>query len=186
MRILHIITSLNIGGAEKLMVDLLPKLNAGGVQVELLLFVGNRTMFYDQLEQDGVKIHVFSKSGSVYNPRHLFLLYNFLKKNPYDIIHTHNTAPQLFAAIVSVFLRLKLVTTEHSTSNRRRDLKFFRVVDKWMYSRYSRIISISDAADNNLRNYLGSKNDASKYIIVYNGVDVEKYVNADTLHNKNY
>ena len=40
MRILHVITSLYTGGAEKLMVDLLPRLKSHGHQVDLLLFNG--------------------------------------------------------------------------------------------------------------------------------------------------
>ena len=182
MRILHIITSLNIGGAEKLMVDLLPRLKEKGVDVEILLLVGKKTMFYEQLEKNGVKIHTFSEQGNVYNPKHLFILYRFLKKNKFDIIHTHNTAPQIFAAIASILLPLKLVTTEHSTDNRRRDLRWYKIIDKWMYDRYSRVISISDAAHNNLISYLGIKNTTRKFSVVYNGVDVDKYANAVGTH----
>lgn len=90
MKVLYIITSLNIGGAEKLMVDLLPRLKSRGVEVELLLFVGNRTMFYDQLEHEGIKITSFADKGSVYNPLHIVRLYRFLKQNHFDVIHTHN------------------------------------------------------------------------------------------------
>lgn len=178
MRVLHIITSLNIGGAEKLMVDLLPKLKAKGVETELLLFVGNRTMFYDQLERENIKIHVFAEEGSVYNPKHLLRLYRFLKKNKFDVIHTHNTAPQLFAAIVSVVSHLRLVTTEHNTTNRRRSWKWYRSIDQWMYNKYKSVISISDAADQNLKEYLSINDDNEKYLTVYNGVDISKLENA--------
>ena len=180
MRILHIITSLNIGGAEKLMVDLLPRLKEKGVEVELLLFLGRRTMFYDQLEKDGVKIHSFSDSGSVYNPKHIFRLYRFLKKNKFDIIHTHNSAPQIFTALISLFLSLNLVTTEHNTTNRRRNWKLYKVVDQWMYGRYKRVICISKGTEFNLRKYLNET--AQKYITIYNGVDIGKYENAKATH----
>ena len=178
MKILHVITSLNIGGAEKLMVDLLPRLKQRGVAVELLVFVGNRTMFYDQLEREGVKITSFSDKGSVYNPLHLIRLFRFLQKNHFDVVHTHNTAPQLFAALVAVLCSVVLVTTEHNTSNRRRNWKWYRLIDKWMYSKYSRVICISDAAEHNLREYLDCDINNQKYFIVYNGVDVDKYVDA--------
>ena len=177
MRILHIITSLNIGGAEKLMVDLLPRLKQKGVDVELLLFIGNRTMFYEQLEKEGVKIHAFSEGGSVYNPKHIFRLYRFLRGNKFDIIHTHNTAPQIFAAIVSVLVSLKLVTTEHNTTNRRRNWKWYKVVDKWMYARYRNVICISNAAEKNLKDYLDIRGNNIKYLTVHNGVDIFKYEN---------
>ena len=40
MKILHVITSLYTGGAEKLMVNLLPRLKERGDDVDLLLFDG--------------------------------------------------------------------------------------------------------------------------------------------------
>ena len=178
MRVLHIITSLNIGGAEKLMVDLLPRLKGRGVEVELLLFVGNRTMFYDQLEREEVKITSFADKGSVYNPLHLIRLYRFLRKNHFDVIHTHNTAPQIFAAIVATISSLSLVTTEHSASNHRRNWKWYRPIDKWMYGKYSKVICISDSTENNIREYLGCDKSDKKILTVYNGVDVDKFANA--------
>ena len=181
MKVLHIITSLNIGGAEKLMVDLLPRLKGRGVEVELLVFVGNRTMFYDQLEREGIKITSFADKESVYNPLHLIRLYRYLKKNRFDVIHTHNTAPQLFAAIVATVSSLSLVTTEHNTSNRRRDWKWYRLIDKWMYGMYKRVICISDAAEYNLREYLGCDKSDNKYLTIYNGVDVDRFSKAQPL-----
>lgn len=181
MRVLHIITSLNIGGAEKLMVDLLPRLKQRGAEVELLVFDGNRTMFYNQLEREGIKITAFAEKGSVYNPLHLIRLYRFLKKNHFDVVHTHNTAPQIFAAIVAMLSSLLLVTTEHSTSNRRRDWKWYRLIDKWMYGMYKRVICISDAAEYNIREYLGCDKSDNKYLTIYNGVDVEKFADAQPM-----
>ena len=178
MKILHVITSLEVGGAEKLMVDLLPQLKGRGVEAELLVFVGNRTMFYDQLEREGVKITSFSDKGSVYNPLHLIRLYRFLRRNHFDVIHTHNTAPQLFSAIVAMLSSLTLVTTEHSASNHRRNWKWYRSIDQWMYSQYSKVICISAATENNIREYLGVANADKKYLTVYNGVDVNKFANA--------
>ena len=73
-RILHVITSLTTGGAEHLMVDLLPKLRDLGNEVELLIFDGKRTPFYEELEQQGIKIHSFGIGGNVYHPRNIFKL----------------------------------------------------------------------------------------------------------------
>ena len=181
MKVLHIITSLDVGGAEKLMVDLLPQLKDRGIEVELLLFVGNRTMFYEQLEREGIKITSFASKGSVYNPLHIIRLYRFLKQNHFDVIHTHNTAPQIFAAIVAMLCSLVLVTTEHSTSNHRRDWKWYRLVDRWMYSKYSKVICISDATENNIRGYLDVANSDKKFQTVYNGVDVDRFSDAQPI-----
>ena len=68
MKILHVITSLRTGGAEHLMVDLLPELKKMGNEVELLVFDGTRTPFYEQAEAMGIKIHSLAIGESVYSP----------------------------------------------------------------------------------------------------------------------
>ena len=171
MRILHVITSLRTGGAEKLMVDLLPRLRDMGNKVELLLFDGTRTPFYEELENSGIKIYSLSVGGNVYNPLNIFKLRKYLKK--YDIVHTHNTACQLFVAVCSLLCSVVYYTTEHTTSNRRRDWRWYKPIDKWMYTRYKKIICISDQALTSLVNFHG-KNDNN--IVIYNGINLNKYL----------
>lgn len=175
MKVLHVITSLFTGGAEKLMVDLLPKLNANGVQADLYVMDSTRTPFMDRLEESGVKVLTGKPSWSYYHLGHIDRLRTLMKG--YEIVHTHNTSPQLFAALASLGRNTKLVTTEHNTHNRRRDWKGYRAVDRWMYGRYSNIICISDKAETNLRSYLGDL-EGSEICTIYNGVDVASIVNA--------
>lgn len=111
MKILHVITTLYTGGAEKLMVDLLPRMKQAGHKVELCVFDGTRTPFFEQLEKNGIRIHWFHKGGSVYNPLNIYRLWRLMRKG-WDIVHTHNTAPQLFAAFGEVLCSVVLVTTE--------------------------------------------------------------------------
>lgn len=172
MRILHVITSLRTGGAEHLMVDLLPRLRDLGNEVELLVFDGTHTPFYEQLEAAGIKIHSFGAGGNVYNPVYIARLVPFLRR--YDIVHTHNTACQLFAAVGNILGCVKLVTTEHSTSNRRRGHKVFEYLDRWMYRRYKKIICISEPSEESLRGYLGN---TYPIMTIKNGVDVGRFLN---------
>ena len=183
MRILHIITSLRTGGAEKLMVDLLPRLQRMNNDIEILLFDGIRTTFFDKLESQGIKIHKLDYGKNVYNPILLIKLFIFLLKNKFDIVHTHNTACQLFTAIVSIFFSFRLITTEHNTTNRRRNLKWYKLIDKWMYHRYDDVICISKIAENNLRKYLCSNDD--KIITIQNGIDIDTYSNAQPFNRTN-
>lgn len=174
MRILHVITSLRTGGAEKLMVDLLPRLKKKGYEVDLLLFDGTDTPFRRQVEAVGIKVMHTRVGGSVYHPINLIRLIPYLKK--YDVVHTHNTAPQLFAAIGSVLCSVVLCTTEHNTSNRRRAWKWYVGIDRWMYSRYKQVICISEKAEEMLRTYIGDSN--ASICTVNNGVDIAKYAAA--------
>lgn len=174
MKILHVITSLHTGGAEKLMVDLLPRLKAKGLEVDILLFDGTATHFRKDIEAQGIKVFDLGIGGPVYSPLRLFKLIPYVKR--YDVVHTHNTAPQLFAAIASHFSSVILCTTEHNTSNRRRKWKWYAIIDRWMYNRYKNIICISKKAEENLRGYIGhSKADICT---INNGVDIARYANA--------
>lgn len=174
MRILHVITSLRTGGAEKLMVDLLPRLKAKDLDVDLLLFDGTDTPFRREVEAAGIKVFDLGIGGSVYSPLRLIRLLPFMRK--YDVVHTHNTAPQMFAALCRIFSRTKLVTTEHGGSNRRRSIRSFKLIDKWMYNRYDRVICIAAKTEKNLCEYLGKCK--TKILTINNGVDIAKYSGA--------
>lgn len=178
MRILHVITSLKIGGAEKLMVDLLPCLRAAGHDVELLLFDGVRTPFLGQLEASGIKIYKLGVDNRIYDIRHIWRLRKYL--SGYDVIHTHNTACQFFTAAAKALFGGKayLVTTEHSTQNRRRSIPLFRIFDSWMYRRYEQIICISEKAAVALLQYLGPD---FPIRTVPNGIDISHYGSAEPL-----
>lgn len=170
MKVLHIITSLRTGGAEKLIVDLLPRLSEFGNDVDLLIFNGEKTEFYHKLEGAGIKIYDFGES--IYSPLHIFRLIKFMHR--YDIIHTHNTPCQYAAAIAHClsFGGCKLITTEHMTDNRRRNHKLFYLFDKFIYSKYKKIICVSDQTKINLENYNGK---SAKITTIYNGIDLSAY-----------
>lgn len=174
MRILHVITSLHTGGAEKLMVDLLPCLKTNGHEVDLLLLDGTATPFRHAAEQAGIKIVDLGIDGSVYSLIKLFKLLPYLRK--YDVVHTHNTASQLFVAICSLFCSAVLCTTEHNTTNRRRAWKWYAPIDRWMYNRYRNVVCISQKTEENLRRFIGKSN--AEIITIHNGINVEGYSSA--------
>lgn len=180
MKLLHVITSLRTGGAEKLMVDLLPRLRDMGNEVELLVFDGTRTVFFNQLESAGIKANFLQVGGSVYNPLNILRLRKFLKR--FDVVHTHNTACQIFATLANLGMGTRLVTTEHSTENRRRNkptlVRFiFRRLDRWMYRRYKKVVCISQKAEDNLREWLGDE--WGSILTINNGIDVKKIEKAE-------
>ena len=179
MRILYVITSLRIGGAEKLISDIVPRLRDLGHQVDVCSFDGVETDFSRVLMEKNIKIVSFGENCNVYNPLFIFRLCDIMRG--YDIVHTHNTAPQLFCAIANCLSNCCIVTTEHSTSNKRRNTKLLKYIDRWMYGRYKRIICISSRTKDNLLSYLGHIN--TSVIVIPNGLDVKKYQNAEKLCN---
>lgn len=177
MKILHVITSMAVGGAEALVCQLAPLFRDRGHDVEVALFDGSDTVLTKRLEQTGIKIHRFSKGGSVYNPLHIARLVRLMRK--FDIVHTHNTSPQFFAAIAEVLCSVVLCTTEHNTSNRRRSSKWCVPLDRWMYGRYDKVICISRRAEENLREFIGSESD--RICTINNGIDLRRIAAASPI-----
>lgn len=177
MKILHIITSLRTGGAERIVADLCPCLQKTGDEVSVLLLDGTRTGLYDQLEHAGIHIDSLSNGWrAMRNPFLLPRLLSYLKDNAFDIVHTHNTFCQFLAAIASVSHPLTLVTTEHNTSNRRREWKWFRPIDRWMYGKYKKIVCVGEETEKAFVTYLP---DCSvKTAVISNGINLESFLHA--------
>ena len=183
MRILQVITSLLVGGAEKMVVDLVPKLVERGHVVDVAVFNAKNMPLLCLLSERCPRCKVYQLGDSYYNPLLILKLRKIMKS--YDIIHTHNSSPQLFTAIANICLGKRLITTEHSTNNRKRENKgFFCWVDKWMYKKYDRIIAISDVARNKLLEYLHWNQDNPKVITINNGVDIEMFHHAEPANDE--
>lgn len=175
MKILQVITSLSTGGAEKIVVELSLALKALGHEVDVCVFSGGNTLFKKKLVDGGCKVIEFSQKNNVYSIKNLIHLKRLIHN--YDIVHTHNSSPQLYAAIASLFTNVKLITTEHSTNNRRRKWSWYKLIDRWMYGRYDHVVCISEIAEKKLKEYISLDN--VNISTINNGVDVQKFANAE-------
>lgn len=203
MKLLHVITSLQTGGAEMLVVNLMPRFKTLGHEVGVVVFNGEHTALMEQLERECPECKIYRLGTSYYNPWYIIKLIRIMRK--YDVVHTHNSSPQLFAAIANIVCRKKLITTEHNTNNRKRNHWLLAKVDRWMYTRYDQTICISDQAEENLREYLlnDNVNDNECSVLsvkcsevktqnlklktnittIYNGVDVEAIHKAEPIES---
>lgn len=180
LKILHIITSLRIGGAERLVADMLPRLRERGHQVELIVFDGTETPFYEQLERQNIKIRSFGHGAvQMWNPLHALRLKKHLDRGRFDIVHTHNTPCQLLTALAAGRNAPVLVTTEHNTFNRRRNWAWFADIDRRMYDKYSHIACVGEQTRYNLVRRLGNGFDTGKISVVYNGIDLKRYMDVE-------
>jgi glycosyltransferase involved in cell wall biosynthesis len=171
MRILHIINSLESGGAEKLVLDTLPLYNKMGIQVDLLVLNGADYPFMKVLKATEC-CSIFSLGrGSRYNPIYIFKIITYLKK--YDVAHVHLFPAQywvLLAKLVSGS-KIKLVYTEHSTSSRRVRSWFFKCLDPLFYKRYQKIVCITEKVADVVKKHNGLS--GSNIEVINNGVLID-------------
>lgn len=172
MKILHVITSLRTGGAEKLVAEIVPMLSDYGNQIDVVAFDDGKPNFCELLTKKGIKVTFLGKG--YYNASYILRLCRIMKE--YDIVHTHNTSPQLFVAIANMFNSCKLVTTEHNTTNRRRGHRLLSYIDRWMYNRYHHVICISEKTEENLKAFIG--NSRARISTIHNGINVSIFQKA--------
>jgi len=165
-----------MGGAETLVVNLIPRLQAMGHTVDLCVFNGIETPLMQRLRRESPQTQIYSLGHGVYNPFYVLKLVRLMQG--YDIVHTHNSSPQLFVAMAKVLCSVKLVSTEHTTSNRKREWKWYAPIESWMYGQYAHVICISKIAEQKLREYMGgdwtdkTKERYKQISTINNGVDV--------------
>lgn len=176
MKIIHIISSLEIGGAQKLVHDLALSQKSLGDDVTVLVYFNSGSMFEKELVTAGVSILSLG-CEDITSIRIPIKIHRLLKN--YDVAHVH-LFPSLYQlALASVGTKTPLIYTEHSTYNRRRAKKFLRPVERIVYNRYSKIISISEQTQTTLLDWL-RPHDINKFRVIFNGVDLDKYRNAQT------
>ncbi|WP_300341395.1 glycosyltransferase [Fusobacterium sp.] len=177
MKILHIITSLELGGAEKLLTDLVPFQQNKGHFVKVLILSDKGAVFKKTLENKGVEVLV-CKSNSIKSFKNIFHILREIKRENYDIVHTHLVHAQYWTRLAKLFdtKKRKYITTEHSTSNRRRESKLMQFIDKFIFKGFDKIVSISEATEKSLKEWLEISDD--RFEIIYNGIDPTEFRNS--------
>lgn len=182
MRLTVIINSLGIGGAEKLVADSFPLFKEEFSEAKLVVLTKTDSFLVKKLNHYESALQ-FLTTGSVYNPLLIFKLIPILKKS--EVVHLH-LFPTLYWVVLASFLVKKkpmLIYTEHSTHNKRRDSKIFKYLDRIIYARIDKIVSISKDVDMNIKNHIGQKL-ASRVSLITNGVDLDVIKSAKAYSKK--
>jgi glycosyltransferase involved in cell wall biosynthesis len=176
MKLLQVIDSFAMGGAEVLISNMHSGLRERGIDCEYYVLRAGETPLAASLLDQNARIHA-PLSASVYSPLHIFAFEQHLRSHSYDLVHVHLFPAQLWAACGARLARLKapLVTTEHSTEVRRRK-RWYRFIDRWMYAQYRLIASVSAAVAANLAAWLPEVR--GRIADCPNGIDVEAFSSA--------
>ena len=177
MKILHVIDTLGMGGAENVLIGLTSGQKEKGHDVTVIpLVCPHRTPVREKMENNGIVVKPLKDKGTVYDPRFIFKICRVLRK--YDIIHVH-----LFPALYWVafakwmsFCKVPMVYTEHSTNNKRRNNRILHLVDKTVY-RYGYKMVIA-CAKKVLETYKQAFPQVEHTTYINNGIDTKIYRDA--------
>lgn len=166
LNIIHIITSPQGGGAELLVREINRQLLDDNINSEAVYFTN----------PDNLKLQANEYCLNLDSPRSInaiISLRNYIKSrlkyNSKIILHSHLSWPLYYTVISTIGFNCKLVYTEHSTYNKRREYKILKNLEKIIYRQYDKVICISEGVKQSLNDWLNDKHIYNKYRVIYNG-----------------
>lgn len=167
MKIVQIIPQLSSGGAERFVVDLSNELSQ---QHDVVLIVAyplkGGFAFYLPEVSERVKVYsLYKKLG--FDVRYLYRLFNAIKTEKPDVVHTHIGSFTHFALLKWLFPRVKFVHTIHSEARAESRGRIKALVRKIFFKKgYCTAVTISRASDCSFHNFYGEN---VKSVLICNG-----------------
>ncbi|MFH1643883.1 MAG: glycosyltransferase [bacterium] len=165
MKIVHLITSLKIGGAESFLVYLLEKMiNDGNEHIVIYFYDGPNV---EKIKKLGFKVFKVSGRFKLYDPWFYFRLKNLIKKLKPDLIHSSLWSANIFGRVIAKKLNISIVCDLHN------DPKFNGKIRNLLESATIKIpkkfIAVSGFVGKTFQSYYPSQKD--KITVIPNGID---------------
>tara|TARA_B100001057_G_C22780132_1_gene923307 strand:+ start:181 stop:1251 length:1071 start_codon:yes stop_codon:yes gene_type:complete len=178
--IINIIPTIEGGGAEIIVQEIHKIYLSKNIESHLIYFSGKN----NNLQHNSIVLGLSRK-----NPFIVFYLRKTLKKlignkRRRVIVHVHLTWAFFYTVIAAAGLKnIKLFYTEHDTTNRRRNIPFFHIIDRFFYSRYSRVICISQGVHRALAMWVGNRI-KKKLLTIPNGSRIYTLYSRTSIENR--
>ena len=112
-RILLVTKGLDLGGIERVVVDLAVGLSARGVPVEVALVNSKRDRMVSSLVDAGVTVHRLDGTDLI-GARAANRLIRLIRTGRYDVVHVHGPLPAVVARLGAIGAHPEVVTTSHT------------------------------------------------------------------------
>jgi glycosyltransferase involved in cell wall biosynthesis len=168
IRVLHLISSSNIGGSPRHTLLLCEELLKAG-HYPVLAYPGGGS-FEESFQNSGIKCYPLTKM-SLLSPSGYQHLYSIIEKEKIDIIHTHELKSDFIGYWIARYAHIPVVTTVHNmiTHSRLNPLKrkIYCEISKYLYNSMDKVLAVSGAVRNNLVEELGVHE--PKVAVILNG-----------------
>lgn len=167
IRLVHIISSLKIGGAEAVLIDLLRSLPQEKYDHHVIYFHdGPNRMHIHAL---GIPVYQVFGCVYLYDPLFWWRLYRLIKYINPDVIQSSLWAASFAARVVSLFVSVPVICTVHAELGHHGH--FRNMLDYYTLSYAHAIVAVSEGVAASLVTQV-HKTCAQKIVVIKNGIDV--------------
>lgn len=170
IKIVYIINSFALGGAEKLLLNFCRALDKNKFEIAICTVTGGGPL-EEEFEKLGVQIKIFSKKNKL-GLGVIWQIKYFLKEFRPQIVHTHLFAADFWGKLAAILAGVPvIITTEHSVN----------LEEGWLKEQIKRLLSLKTdmtvAVSNAVKDFYVNKVglNAKKMVVIYNGVDIGKF-----------
>ncbi|MBI5686675.1 MAG: glycosyltransferase [Verrucomicrobia bacterium] len=166
-RVLNFITELNIGGAERLLAEVLPRLDRAKVEPQVACLHGAAPLAA-ALEKAGIRVHHL-RSSQKFDPRPAWRLARLLEQERIEVLHTHLIQADILGYAAGRLARTPaVVSTKHNVRYYERQDHRLRPVARWVEKRMDALVAVSSAV-------AAEYGHARRLWVIHNGVDCKKF-----------
>lgn len=180
-KVLHVIDSLDLGGAQTFLLGLVRNLDRDRYLPEVACMHG-RGVYAEAFEKAGIAVH--SLSPGKFPPMYLPNFWKLLRSGNYDILHFHLFGANLCAKPLAILAGHRAIIVHDQCNDASREKNFLLLAaDAFWNHRSNRVIAVSEST----RLYLLDREDLSEELVtmIPNGIDAEEFKPAiDSQKNK--
>jgi len=176
-RILHIITTLSMGGAESMLYKLLTHASNKSIFNHRVVSLSGPGYYSSFLKQNGIPVHHLSLDAGAPKPKNVFNVYAVVKKwNPH-VIQTWLYHADLIGLLLGRFINVQKIVWNVRCSNM--DLVQYPVTTRWIFNLLTKLSRSPDVIISNsvagMRYHIQSGYVPKRWKIIPNGFDTHTY-----------
>lgn len=141
MNIVHIITGLKLGGAERMLLSICERLSSRGHRVVVVILNPSARDMLPRFIEMGVEVVIFDVKSRIHRINNLWKLFCYIKRNQYDIIHCHLIHAIMVGLVIRIIFRMRVFATIHSIDE---GGGMFSILLRIFIAYFNKIIFISD------------------------------------------
>src|SRR3972149_10071928 len=145
IKILHVSKATGIAGSENHLLSLLPRLDRSKYEVTFMILIEQDKPlddYFHMFEQKGIKTKRLIIRRDV-DPKCLWEMYLFIRRNRFDIVHTHLVHADLYGTLAAKMAGVKYIISTKHGYNEFRYNKFYAMLDRINSYLQYKIITIS-------------------------------------------
>lgn len=178
IRVLHMISSLEIGGAQAMLMNLYREIDRNKVQFDFIIDHSDHpkhTYYMDEIKQLGGKIYIMPafKGSRIFKVIKMWDQF-FKGHNEYRILHNHSRSYTCIYLMIAKRHGLKIIVHSHSTSNGKGVPAFIKTILQFPL-RYQADYFFGCSKDAGVWLFGKRVADSKRYYIIRNAVDIDKY-----------